>query len=78
MYSAVIYLTPKGKFCEASSLVFDRFYTFWIPLLVFECVLCALAIAKGVNEFRHNQAMLRRRRSLLAILVRDSVIYFVM
>ena len=47
-------------------------WAYWVPMLVFETVLFALAIAKAFEEFRRQSHTPR----ILIMLFRDSVAYF--
>jgi hypothetical protein len=49
---------------------------FWIPLLAFECLLCGLALFKGLQTLKKRRSVLSSGRFLITILIRDSIIYF--
>ncbi|TFK22997.1 hypothetical protein FA15DRAFT_670925 [Coprinopsis marcescibilis] len=66
---------PNGSFCVPVGVP-DNFYTFWIPMLVFECLLCTLALVRGFQAFRADGSLFRAGRDLVRILIRDSVLYF--
>ncbi|PPQ68733.1 hypothetical protein CVT24_007560 [Panaeolus cyanescens] len=66
---------PNGKFCVPSS-VSHSFYTFWIPMLAYECLLCTLALYRGLQTFRSQGSLFQNGRQLIGILIRDSVLYF--
>ncbi|KDR71313.1 hypothetical protein GALMADRAFT_798523 [Galerina marginata CBS 339.88] len=73
------FVTPVGKFCVLNrSNPVDPFYTFWIPVLAFECLLCLLAINSGIQSRKNDGGELYRGpMGLLRVLVRDSVLYFI-
>ena len=51
---AVVMPSPLGgTICYPMNLT-PTFYTFWIPLIVFECLLCGLAVFKGLQTMRHS------------------------
>ena len=56
--------------------VSDKFYIFWIPMLAFEFLLCTLALIRGFQAFVSDGSLFRRGRDLVSILLRDSVLYF--
>ncbi|KAF9041395.1 hypothetical protein BJ165DRAFT_282735 [Panaeolus papilionaceus] len=68
-------IIPNGKFCVLSNV--SRFFLFWVPVVAFECLLCALAIIKGVQTFRSHGSLFDDGRRLIGILIRDSALYFV-
>jgi len=70
-----ISIPTGGKFCVPSGVP-KHFYMFWIPLLAYECILCALALIKGFQTFRNRGSLFQNGRHLVAILVRDSLLYF--
>lgn len=53
-------------------------YAYWIPTLAFESVLCGMSIARGFQAFWHQSPALQSGKQLITILLRDSVIYFLM
>jgi hypothetical protein len=70
-----ISLPTGGTFCLTSDIPSD-FYMFWIPFLGFECLLCSLAVFKGLQTLRSRRSVFRRGRLLVIILIRDSILYF--
>lgn len=70
-----ITLPSGGTFCLGSNIA-SNFYMFWIPVLAFECLLCGLALFKGLQTLRSRRSVLYRGRLLMVILVRDSILYF--
>jgi len=64
-----------GTFCLASGVA-SNFYMFWIPMLAFECLLCGLALFKGLQTLRSRRSIFYRGRMLIVILLRDSILYF--
>jgi len=73
--TATAFTIPGGKFCVPSNVP-PHFYTFWIPMLGFETLLCALALVRGFQTFRSNGSLFHSGRQLVGILVRDSLMYF--
>lgn len=47
-------------------------------MLVSESVLCALALYRGVQNTRRGATIFQTGRKLVATLIRDAVIYFIM
>lgn len=70
-----ITLPTGGIFCLASGIP-SNFYMFWIPLLAFECLLCGLAVFKGLQTLRSRRSVFHRGHLLVIILIRDSILYF--
>ncbi|KAL5485799.1 hypothetical protein ACEPAI_6841 [Sanghuangporus weigelae] len=84
------HLIPGTDFCIPVN-VSSHFYAFWIPILCFEALLCALACIRGYRSYRDREIRrlsdLRRRArqshqperhlNILEILLRDSVGYFI-
>ncbi|KAJ7624812.1 hypothetical protein FB45DRAFT_924267 [Roridomyces roridus] len=62
-------------FCAPSGIP-PWFYAFWIPILAFESLMCALALYRGFQTFRASEPAFQSGRHLVAILIRDSVLYF--
>jgi len=52
------------------------FYTFWIPTLAFESLLCGLALFRAFGDFKSRSTMFQSGRHIVKILIRDSVIYY--
>ncbi|GLB38914.1 hypothetical protein LshimejAT787_0600760 [Lyophyllum shimeji] len=68
-------LTPNLIFCVPSNIS-HQFFVFWIPMLAFETLMCGLALYKGYETFRTSGSRFRTGRYLVGILIRDSVLYF--
>ena len=68
---------PGGKFCVPRN-VSGHFFIFWIPMLAFESLLCTLALIQGFRTFNNEGGIFRNGRQLVALLVRDSIFYFLM
>jgi len=73
--TASAFPVPGGTFCIVKGVP-RHFYTFWIPMLLFETLLCTLAIIQGVQTYKAQGSLFRRGRQLVGILVRDSLMYF--
>jgi len=52
-------------------------YAYWIPILTFESLLCGMAIMRGVKAFRDQESSFISGTQLITILLRDSIIYFI-
>ena len=68
-------MIPGGKFCVPRN-VSGHFFIFWIPMLAFESLLCTLALVQGFRTFKNEGGIFRNARQLVALLVRDSIFYF--
>ncbi|GBE84248.1 hypothetical protein SCP_0602260 [Sparassis crispa] len=66
---------PGIKFCVATG-VSHHFWTFWVPMLVSESVLCVLALYRGFENY-YGGTLFRTGKRLVEVLIRDSVFYFV-
>ncbi|KAL6300315.1 hypothetical protein BKA93DRAFT_829143 [Sparassis latifolia] len=66
---------PGIKFCVATG-VSHHFWTFWVPMLVSESVLCALALYRGFQNY-YGGTLFRTGKRLVEVLIRDSAFYFV-
>ena len=56
--------------------VSSHFYAFWIPILCFETLLCSLAILRGYLSYKRKELDRLSGRHILEILIRDSILYF--
>jgi hypothetical protein len=54
------------------------FYAFWIPVMVSESLLCALVIFKAFRGWRRQETVWDSGKELVAVLIRDSILYFLM
>jgi hypothetical protein len=73
--TAIAHPLPNVTFCVAFGIP-SYFYTFWIPMLAFETVLCSLALYKGFQALVFDGSVYHSGRGLVHILIRDSVAYF--
>ncbi|KDR65216.1 hypothetical protein GALMADRAFT_232975 [Galerina marginata CBS 339.88] len=64
-----------GETCVSSNEN-PQLYDFYIPPMIFDGLLCLLALIKGLQEFKYPGSSFRHGQSLIKILVRDSVLYF--
>ena len=71
-------LTLLGlSFCVPLNLAqITYFYAFWIPVMLCESLLCALVILKAATGWKRKANLLDSGREIIAVLIRDSVIYF--
>lgn len=53
-------------------------YAFWIPILAFESLLCGMALFRGFQAFHYRQSVFQSGRHLVTLLLRDSIVYFLM
>ena len=51
-------------------------YRFWIPMLSYESLLCVLVLIQGFRRFKSDSSIFRSGKRLVSILIRDSIIYF--
>lgn len=79
LYPTVSALTLFSfSFCDPLNLnQFTYFYAFWIPIMVCESLLCLLVILKAVHGWKRQSNLLDSGKEIIAVLIRDSVIYFV-
>ncbi|KAJ7429739.1 hypothetical protein B0H11DRAFT_2211908 [Mycena galericulata] len=64
-------------FCyPVATTVPSYFFAFWIPIIAFESLLCGLALYRGFQTFRASGTLFQSGRHLVSILIRDSVLYF--
>lgn len=56
----------------------QEFFTFWIPIITFEVVLFAMVAYRGIQAQISDNSLFRSGQSLLKVLLRDSVVYFVL
>jgi hypothetical protein len=73
--TAVSHPLPGLAFCVPVGVA-DYFFAFWIPIIGFESLLCGLALCRGIQTFRASGSQYQSGRHLVAILIRDSVLYF--
>uniref|UniRef100_A0A8H8CH81 Uncharacterized protein n=1 Tax=Psilocybe cubensis TaxID=181762 RepID=A0A8H8CH81_PSICU len=66
---------PGGTFCVPRTAN-HRFFRFWIPALSYEILLCAMALYISFKTFRATGSFMARSQSLVQVLIRDSVFYF--
>ena len=77
--------TPFGEliplhFCHIVNFSSKHIYSFWIPLLCFDTILLVLAIHKGYDSlirYFYNRNS-ERRVGVLDVLVKNSLIYYIM
>jgi len=73
--TASAFPVPGGKFCVPQGVP-THFYAFWIPMLSFETLLCILAVVRAVQMYQPSRSLFHSGRQLVAVLVRDSLMYF--
>ncbi|KAF7289752.1 hypothetical protein MIND_01348800 [Mycena indigotica] len=75
--SAISHLPGTGvTFCIPIGTP-QYFFVYWIPMLFFESLLCVLALYRGLRTFRASVSLYQSGRHLVTILIRDSVLYFI-
>jgi len=73
--TAISELIPGQRFCIPLGIS-PNFYIFWIPILAFESLLGGLALIRGIRNTRSDRGIFYFGRDLVNILIRDSVLYF--
>ncbi|KAJ6571410.1 hypothetical protein B0H19DRAFT_660634 [Mycena capillaripes] len=73
--TALAHPIPGTTFCVPVGVP-GYFFAFWIPIIGFESLLCGLALYRGFQTFRAEGTLFQSGRHLVAILIRDSVLYF--
>ncbi|KAJ7031688.1 hypothetical protein C8F04DRAFT_1109448 [Mycena alexandri] len=73
--TATAHPLPGTTFCVPFGVP-SYFFAFWVPIIVFESLLCGLALFRGFQTFRASGSAFQSGRHLVAILIRDSVLYF--
>ncbi|KDR74069.1 hypothetical protein GALMADRAFT_250803 [Galerina marginata CBS 339.88] len=74
-FTAYAYPLPGGSICDPIGLG-PYLNMFWVPMLLFESLLCGLALYQGFRSHRLDGSFFERGRQLIGVLVRDSLIYF--
>ncbi|KAK7691489.1 hypothetical protein QCA50_004888 [Cerrena zonata] len=73
--TATSHLLPGIPFCVPLNLP-PGFYRWWIPILISETVLCGLALYRGLQSYFNRRNLFQSGKELIEILIRDSVLYF--
>jgi hypothetical protein len=68
-------LPAVGTFCFPLNIPY-YYYAFWIPTLVFESILCAMALFRGYQTYKSSGPLIQSGKYLVNILIRDSGLYF--
>jgi len=68
-------IVPGVPFCVPVNVP-HRLFAFWIPIIAFESLLCAMALYRGLQGISGSGSIFRSGRRLVAILVRDSILFF--
>ncbi|KAJ7624339.1 hypothetical protein DFH06DRAFT_1230246 [Mycena polygramma] len=66
---------PGMTFCVPVAVP-DYLFAFWIPLVLFESLLCGLALYRGLQQSRASGSFFHSSSYLVDILIRDSLLYF--
>ena len=68
------------NFCLIEGRISKHIYTYWIPLICFDTVLLVLAIYRGYDSLKVllRKGFFRKRMGILEILVKNSVLYYLM
>jgi hypothetical protein len=69
------YAFPGTPFCIAFGVP-NHFFLFWVPILFFEIFLCWLALFRGFQTLNFNGSLYHAGRHIVNVLIRDSVMYF--
>jgi len=75
IHATASHLTSNFEFCVPHNLS-DHFFVFWIPMLAFETLLCGLALFRGYQTFRSSNGPFASGKHIVGILIRDSLLYF--
>lgn len=75
-YPGHAHLIPGMPFCDIIG-VSTHFYAVWIPPLIQETLLLGLALFRGFKKFFSDAPAFRSGHRLVEILIRDSILYFV-
>ncbi|KAF4564007.1 hypothetical protein EYR36_003256 [Pleurotus pulmonarius] len=73
--TAHAHAVPGVRFCIPNQIG-DHFFLFWIPVLCFESLLVGLALFRGFQGALSDGSLFRSGRALVNVLIRDSVLYF--
>jgi len=74
-FTVQAHVIPDFPFCIPINVP-HYLFAFWIPILAFESLLCGMALFRGFQAFRYRQNVLRAGRHLVTLLLRDSIIYY--
>lgn len=69
------HIIPGIPFCVPVDVP-RHLYAFWIPIIAFESLLCAMALYRGFQGIVGDGSLFRSGRRLVTILVRDSILFF--
>lgn len=69
------HIIPGIPFCIPINVP-HHLYAFWIPIIAFESLLCGMALYRGLQGITGDGSLFRSGRRLVNILVRDSVLFF--
>ncbi|KAJ7734994.1 hypothetical protein B0H16DRAFT_134691 [Mycena metata] len=75
--TATAHPLPGTTFCVPIGVP-SYFFAFWLPIILFESLLCGLALFRGIQTFRASGSVFQSGKHLVAILIRDSALYFLM
>jgi hypothetical protein len=73
--SARSHIIPGIPFCVPVDVP-RHLYAFWIPIIAFESLLCGMALYRGFQGIVGDGSLFRSGRRLVTILVRDSILFF--
>jgi len=66
---------PGGRFCNLPTIP-PHIYVFWVPQVFIGTLLCALALIRAFQSFKSHGSLFYQGQCLIDILIRDSVMYF--
>jgi len=69
------HIIPGFPFCIPIKVP-NYLFSFWIPILAFESILCGMALFRGFQAFRYRHSVFQSGRHLVTLLLRDSIIYY--
>ena len=73
------HLIPGRPICVPLNIS-THFWSFWVPLLAFETLMCSLALFRGFQSYKRHEILNGDSTvgsRLLQILIRDSILYFI-
>ncbi|KAI0071670.1 hypothetical protein K474DRAFT_1712275 [Panus rudis PR-1116 ss-1] len=73
--TATSHIIPGLSFCVPLNIP-THFFAWWIPILISETLLCGLALYRGFQSYYSQNTIFQSGRDLIEILIRDSVLYF--
>jgi hypothetical protein len=76
LFSAAPRLWPTRPLVCVPLNIPDYFWTYWVPTIIMESLLCGLALYQGVMTFTKGEGLFQSGRRIVGILIRDSAFYY--